>query len=259
MNVDVKIGNRLAGKFGKEYYEAEWIPRKDRSILFLIMNDETAKHEVPFYQQCHHAHIVQTFGLVRNNPRLTTLVQERALHGNLQTLLQNNQFQPSSSVLVKIFLQIIDAMTYLVDQMIIHGDLRCENVLVFQMHSSKPKKNLVKLTNFNLARRNDPSFVDTRRIEIPVQYCAPELLQNTDQLHYSELSDVYSMGTLMWEAYSKRSIPYRSSMNDGERLLQPTGCDDQIWNIIQDCWHNEPQLRFNFREMHTLLSNISIM
>jgi serine/threonine protein kinase len=205
--------------------------------------------------------------LVKNDFRATVLVQERAPYGNLQILLQNNQFKPSGSVLIKIFLQIIDALIYMIDQMIIYGDLRCENVLVFQMNPLQPEENLIKLTNFNLVHHNNSSSKDNRQIMIPIRYCAPEILRSKDRSNYSELSDVYSMGILMWEAYSKGNLPYGSNMNDndvrqcilnGEKLSKPKECIDQIWNIIQDCWYKEPEVRYNFKEIQSLLSNICI-
>jgi serine/threonine protein kinase len=268
MNVDIQIGNQLYGKFGKKFHEAKWISKENSSIILLLMDEQIARKEVPFYLKFNsHSHIVRTFGLVKNNFQTTVLVQERALHGNLQLLLQNNQLQPSGSVLIKIFLQIIDAMIYMIDKMVIYGDLRCENVLVFQMNPLKPEENLVKLTNFNLARHIDPSLLDKRQTMIPIRYCAPEILQNIDQSNYSELSDVYSMGVLMWEACSKGEIPYGSDRSDddvrqcrlnNERLSKPDECDNQIWAVIQYCLYTQPELRYKFREMQQLLSNICI-
>ena len=58
------------------------------------------------------------------------------------------------TVLWKIFEQICDAMICLADNGIVHGDLACRNVLVFQSDSTEPKKNLVKLTDFGLTRES---------------------------------------------------------------------------------------------------------
>jgi serine/threonine protein kinase len=56
------------------------------------------------------------------------------------------------------FLQIADAMTYVASKGIVHGDLGCRNVLVFQLDPSESRNNLVKLTDFGLARWiNQPS------------------------------------------------------------------------------------------------------
>ncbi|CAF1624885.1 unnamed protein product, partial [Didymodactylos carnosus] len=59
---------------------------------------------------------------------------------------------------------------------------------------------------------------------------APEVLANEQ---YSEKSDVYSMGVLMWEAYSKGNIPWSQGISDdevkrqvtkGEKLQKPKNC-----------------------------------
>ncbi|CAF4127347.1 unnamed protein product [Rotaria sp. Silwood2] len=269
MNVNVKMGNQLYDKFGKKFYEGEFIPNNDKSIILVVMNEETARQEVPFYLQLNsHSHIVHTFGLVKYDPRSTTLVQERTHYGNLQAVLCSHQFRPSENVLIKIFLQIIDAMIYIVNQNIIHGDLCCSNILVFQMNSFKPEENLVKLTNFNLTRMNDPSFIGKKQTIFPIRYCAPEILRNENQSNYSELSDVYSMGVLMWEAYSKGSIPFQSYINDddirqcrlnNEKLSKPNECSQKVWNIIHDCWYLEPELRYNFTDMQYRISNAQII
>lgn len=260
------MGQQLYGKFGKKFYQAEWLPKKDPSIILLTFDESRARNEVPFYFQLNSCvHIVHTFGLVKNTLGTTMLVQERASHGNLKSLLRDNRFQPSGNVLVKIFLQIIDAMIYMVDQKVIHGDLCCENVLVFRMDSATVEENLVKLTNFNLACHDNSVLSDKQQMVIPVRYCAPEVLQNTDRSNDSELADVYSMGVLMWEACSKGDVPYGSDTSDDdvrqrrlndERLTKPNKCDQQIWSVIEYCWCLEPQLRFHFRQLRIILSSV---
>lgn len=128
------------------------------------------------------------------------LIQERTQFGDLRTLLQTKQFVPSLKILFKIFLQIIDAMIYIVSKDLVHGDLRCANVLMFEMSSSDPQRNLSKLTNFAFTCTNDKSFNNTRQTPIPMRYCAIEILQQPDKSMYSESADTYSMATFMWQA-----------------------------------------------------------
>ncbi|CAF4581426.1 unnamed protein product [Rotaria sp. Silwood1] len=244
LDVDVKINNQLHDDHGQIFYNAEWVKKNKPLIILIVINTETAEREASFYiELSSHEHIFQTFGLVKNDPRSTMLIQERAPHGNLLKLLQSQQFKLSVTILVTIFSQIVDAMIYIIEQDIIHGDLLCSNVLVFQMNPFEVKGNLVKLTNFSLSRINDPS---------------------NGQTNYSELSDVYSMGILMWEACSQGEVPYGTDTSDndirqrklkGEQLSMPNKCDRQIWNIIINCWYNEPQLRYNFTDMKKRLSN----
>ena len=268
MNVNIKTDDHIYGEFKKKFYQTEWIPKTKSSIILLIMDEETARTEVPFYLRLSsHPNVVRTFGLVKHDSRSTALVQECAPYGNLQTLLHSSRFQPSESILIRIFIQIIDAMIYIVSQNIIHGDLRCSNVLIFQMNSIEPKENLVKLTNFNSACSNDPSFIIEKQRAIPVRYCVPEILQSKDQSNYSELSDIYSMGVLMWEAYSKGNIPFQSYTNDNdvrhcrlnnEKLLAPNQCSNALWNAIHSCWLQEPEIRYNFKELRELISNVPV-
>ena len=80
-----------------------------------------------------HPHIVHTYGMVEHDFNSLMLVQEYATEGDLAELLKDNEFRPSQSVLLEIFLQIIGAMMYLADYDIVHGDLACRNVLGFSI------------------------------------------------------------------------------------------------------------------------------
>ncbi|CAF4732656.1 unnamed protein product [Rotaria sp. Silwood2] len=98
------------------------------------------------------------------------------------------------------------------------------------MNLIKPSKNLVKLTNFSMTCKKNPSYVDNKQTAISVRYCAPEILKSTDLSNYSEASDVYSFGVLMWEACSQGKVPYGPDTSDDdirqrrlndEQLLRP--------------------------------------
>ena len=265
LDVDVEVDDSRDGRFGR-VYQAQWISRRERNIVLIQMEEEPSEYEALVYTQFKpHDNIVFTFGFVGNDDGLILLLQERAQFGNLQALLENGRFQPSAMVLVTIFLQIVEAMIYVVSQGLVHGNLCCANVLVFQMDSAKPRENSVKLTNFSHTHRNDPSVVDNRRLNTPIRYCALEILRSAGRSNYSELSDVYSMGVLMWEACSGGKVPYKSSVTSseirqrklsGERLPKPPLCNEQIWAIMFDCWYNEPELRYEFKDMKVRLSSV---
>jgi serine/threonine protein kinase len=266
LDIDVRIVSLLSDG-DPSIYEAQWIKREDEGPIILIeKKEEPSEYEKLIYSTFKkHPHIVRTYGFVGNDRRSVMILQEQAPHGNLQYLLESGQFQPSARVLVEIFSQIINAMINIVKNGLVHGDLRCENILVFQMHPTDPKRNLVKLANFALAHPNDRSYVDDRRLNIPVRYCALEILRSAGRSNYSELSDVYSMGVLMWQAYSKGKRPYDSSGTNGEvrqrklkgeKLPRPLLCHKLVWEIIEGCWYNEPVLRFIFGDMKIRFNNI---
>jgi serine/threonine protein kinase len=257
--------------FGKSIYEVEWINRDGPPIILLKIDGAKAKREASFYVQLScHPHIVRTFGLVQSNPDSVMLLQESAPHGDLSEMLRENGFKPNEAVLWEIFKQICDAMICLADNGIVHGDLACRNVLVFQSNFMEPKANLVKLTDFGLTRASTVySMVDspvlTTMTIIPVRYVAPEILRNPNKLSYTEKSDVYSMGVLMWEACSYGQLPYstletdeairKRKLND-EKLPQPPLCSHQLWQIMNECWHQNPLNRPTFKMLRESLPTV---
>ncbi|CAF1009752.1 unnamed protein product [Didymodactylos carnosus] len=256
VDVDVrKKGNRPLFKVtGKCIWRAEWLnnTKNGPSIVLLRISGVRAQKEASFYVELsNHPHVVHTYGLVddlytQTLPDSVTLLQEYAPEGNLCELLQEQTEVPSDTVLFEIFIQISDAMIFLTNKCIIHGDLACRNVLVFRFDANEAQNNLVKLTDFGLSQAStlytyiDNSAKSPRDI-IPVRYAAPEILIDNSPESYSERSDVYSMGVLMWESFSKGEMPWSLIINDdavcqrviiGERLSKPAVCNDENWLLI---------------------------
>ena len=81
---------------------------------------------------------------------------------------------------------------------------------------------------------------------------------------YTEQSDVYSMGVLMWEAYSRGAIPWTSIENDdevvrrvrnGDMLSKPVNCGPNYWNIITKTWNGSSKQRPTFVQLKELLKD----
>ncbi|CAF4157449.1 unnamed protein product [Rotaria sp. Silwood2] len=267
LNVDVRRTETRPWfqTFTKAIYKAEWVGRQGPPIVLIKIDGAKANREAFFYVQLScHPHIVRTFGLVENDINYVMLVQECAEKGNLAELLRENNFKPTRNVLVEIFAQIIDAMICLADNKIVHGDLTCQNVLVFRYNPIIPEDNLVKLTGFGLTKGSDifsvaDSSSQTAMTTIPVRFAAPEILRTSnDRMLYSEKSDVYSMAVLMWEACSYGTLPFASLADDrdvrrcklrGEKLPRPAICDEDLWSAIVNCWRIESSERPTFKEL----------
>ncbi|CAF0880611.1 unnamed protein product [Adineta ricciae] len=268
LDVNCTKHDRIHGKYGRTFYNVTAKGYDKSSIVLVELDSDTSEREASFYMELSSfPNIVPTFGLVKNNLGINMLIQERTQYGDIRTLLQTKQFVPSLRILLKIFLQIIDAMIYIVSKDLVHGDLRCANVLMFEMNSSDPQKNVSKLTNFALTCTNDKSFNNTRQTPIPVRYCATEILQKHDTSMYSESADVYSMATLMWQASSQGEIPYgfdtddaivRQRRLDGEKLPKIAGCHEGLWKIMEECWSETPEARHSFTVLKQLLQKVEI-
>lgn len=267
LNIDVRKSETRPWfiQYSKAIYKAEWITKQGPPIVLIQIDGAQANREAQFYVQLScHPHIVRTFGLVESDPNSVLLVQECAEIGDLTTMLREKDFKPTRNVLIEIFNQIVDAMICLADNGIVHGDLSCRNVLVFRCSSNVPEETLVKLTDFGLTKGSDlfsvsASSSQTTMSVIPTRYAAPEILQAAgDGIFYSEKSDIYSMGVLMWEACSYGTIPFASLADDsdvcryklgGAHLPRPAVCDEELWSTIIHCWKLQPNERPTFKEL----------
>lgn len=275
LNVDVKkqSGRPLFQAFGKSIYHAQWLPGSDNrpDVVLLKIDGARAKREASFYVDLsRHPHIVRTYGIVDERNEDSTaimLLQEYASLGSLYDLLQDLDKLPDEEILIEMFSQITDAMSFLACNHVVHGDLACRNVLVFRFDEAKPDSIVVKVTDFGLSRHSKlyslaPGAARTTLNIVPVRYVAPEiLLTNATQEEYTEKSDVYSMGVLMWEAYSRGTLPWSDCEDkeiihqvcSGARLQKPAKCNDIYWAVICKTWSQSPSDRPTFAELKHLL------
>ncbi|CAF1044488.1 unnamed protein product [Didymodactylos carnosus] len=281
LNVDIKKkSNRpLFQTFGKSIYEAEWLPSNINhpKVILLKINSTRASKEASFYVDLsRHPHIVRTYGLVQDGQQESQqnssvmLLQEYAQEDSLFDFLQDQSQTPPEYCLIEIFLQIIDAMIFLAHNNVVHGDLACRNVLVFRYDEQQSKKIVVKLTDFGLSRQSQlfsvvegANAAATTLNIVPTRYAAPELLgDNVTSEAYGEKSDMYSMGVLMWEAYSKGEPPWMKIVNDddvrrcvmsGEQLKKPQNCSQRYWEIISNTMVKQQNERPTFIELQDQL------
>jgi len=261
---------------GKCLFDAQWTGNPNGPpIVLLKLYGARAEKEASFYEHLtRHPHIVYTYGLVEHPHQQSSfvmLLQEKAPIGSLFNFLEHRlekqPNKPLSDILLNhMFVQITNAMIFLSDKGIIHGDLACRNVLVFRIDEEQPNRTLVKLTDFGISRGNTIyskiEAVTTAIDTVPIRSAAPEILQ-IDAI-YSEKSDMYGMGVLMWEAYSNGKLPWeeivkesliREKVINGEYLSRPNNCkSDRQWELILKCMSLKPDDRPTFRELEVKLT-----
>ena len=265
---DVRRFNQLYGMSGKIIYRGEWISRRKDPIIIVEMNESIAEREARFYLEVNeHQNIIRTLGYVENTSNLTIFIQEFAQLNDLASVLMDNQLKINLTMFMEMFLQMSDAMSYVASKRIVHEDLGCRNVLVFNVDQAEPTNILVKLTDFGLARWIDSPPSREDKSVIPIRYCAPEILRDNRHSTYSEKSDVYSMGVLFWEALSNSEIPYSSIADDNmvkqakldnQKLEKPHECDRRLWKLMKDCWHDDPRQRPNFEQIKERLMQTEV-
>lgn len=189
--------------------------------------------------------------LMEGGDLLTYLRKARmnTFHGPLLTLLD----------LVDLCVDISKGCVYLGQLHFIHRDLAARNCLVSVKDYSSPSR-IVKIGDFGLARDIYKNDYYRKRGEglLPVRWMAPESL--VDGI-FTTQSDVWSFGILIWEILTLGHQPYPAHSNldvlnyvqTGGRLEPPRNCPDALWNLMTQCWAQEPDQRPTFHKIQDQL------
>ena len=179
------------------------------------------------------------------------LIMECMDHGSLYDLLHNETMVIEGEMILPILRDIAQGVRFLhaADPLIVHGDLKAQNVLV-------DSKFRAKVADFGLSQKKQLGACGT-----PL-WMAPELLNggtNTPQ------TDVYAFGIVLAEVYSRRD-PYegedtRTVLEEVADLKRPVdkrpaippACPSDVVSIMKDCWHKNPVFRPPFEEVERRL------
>lgn len=142
-------------------------------------------------------------------------------------------------------------MSYLHGKNIIHRDLAARNLLVTFTDNTFT----VKVSDFGMSKHMESeSYYTSEAKMIPVKWCSLEVVQYGK---FSFKGDIWSFGVVMWEIFSYGQIPYATKNNTevlemllkGERMAQPQGCPDKLYDLMKRCWLVEPKERPDFDEI----------
>ncbi|KAH8374479.1 hypothetical protein KR200_003893, partial [Drosophila serrata] len=146
--------------------------------------------------------------------------------------------------------QVARGMDYLSSKKVLHGDLAARNILLCE-------DNVVKICDFGLARsmyRGD-NYKKSESGKLPIKWLALESL--SDHV-FSTYSDVWSFGIVLWEMFSLAKVPYPgidpnqelfNKLNDGYRMEKPPYANQELYDIMLECWRKNPESRPLFNEL----------
>ncbi|XP_073254686.1 tyrosine-protein kinase receptor Tie-1-like [Porites lutea] len=151
----------------------------------------------------------------------------------------------STKQLFSLTWQIAKGMNHLAENNLVHRDLAARNILVGH-------DNQIKVSDFGLMRQ---IYEDVRSSakskKLPVKWMAPESLY---QGVYTTKSDVWSFGVVLWEMATLGGVPYPTLTNSelyrllgtGYRMERPDMCSDDVYELITECWNEDPYIRPSF-------------
>ncbi|XP_041790691.1 tyrosine-protein kinase receptor Tie-1 isoform X2 [Chelmon rostratus] len=214
-----------------------------------------------------HPNIINLIGACENRGYLYIAI-EYAPYGNLLDFLRKSRVLETdpafakehgtastltSQQLLQFAVDVATGMHYLSDKQFIHRDLAARNVLVGD--------NLVaKIADFGLSR-GEEVYVKKTMGRLPVRWMAIESLNYSV---YTTKSDVWSFGVLLWEIVSLGGTPYcgmtcaelYEKLPQGYRMEKPKNCDDEVYELMKQCWRDRPYERPPFSQISVQLNRM---
>lgn len=210
----------------------------------MLVKDEMMR-EAEIMHQLSNPYIVRMLGLCQAESLM--LVMEMAGAGPLNKFLSSQRDSVTVGNIVNLMHQVSMGMKYLEEKNFVHRDLAARNVLLVN-----PK--YAKISDFGLSKAlgADNNYYKARTAgKWPLKWYAPECMN----FHkFSSKSDVWSFGVTMWEAFSFGGKPYKKMKGpeviafiaNGNRMECPSGCPEQMYDLMKDCWTYEQEDRPGF-------------
>ncbi|XP_048732649.1 tyrosine-protein kinase CSK-like isoform X1 [Ostrea edulis] len=238
-----EFGDVYKGLYRNEFVAVKQLKDQDRAAQAFLK-------EASVMTSLRHPNLVQLIGVVLGDT--IRLVTEFMGKGNLVEYLRSR----GRSVIQKkdqidFATDTCAAMEYLESKKLVHRDLAARNILINE-------SNTAKVSDFGLAKYGDYS---TEGGKFPIKWTAPEALKNNN---FSNKSDMWSYGILLWELYSFGRVPYpRIPLADvvmhvekGYRMEAPEGCPKQVYNLMLKAWNLNPSERPTFKDALQELQNL---
>uniref|UniRef100_A0A914I6X7 Protein kinase domain-containing protein n=1 Tax=Globodera rostochiensis TaxID=31243 RepID=A0A914I6X7_GLORO len=256
--------------FGRyRFAEAEFrrvvvkVPSKDAFRVQSIVG------ETRINAQLRHPRVVEYVGFYRDAFGDVRIVSEFMAGGDLHSFLVDKQNIITVGHLFNFLRQICEGMEYLISKHIVHRDLASRNCML------NGEGTEIKICDFGLSRHfgTDTTYSCTSPVLLPLRWVAIECFDEDGEIFrnckFSEKTDVWAFGVLIWECFSRGAQPYgemdfrevlpllKGHKEKRWRLPRPCACPVQIYdNLMQKCWDGRPDGRPSFADVRELLEGI---
>ncbi|RGB42698.1 kinase-like domain-containing protein [Rhizophagus diaphanus] len=188
--------------------------------------------------------------------RMIVVLKELNNSNNIDSKeLNENFFNISWKIKLKKLLDMIGGLKDLHNSNIIHQDYHSGNI--FRKETKGKYKTSAITGDFGISKSAIGSSDDDNEVYGIIPYVAPEIFQGQK---YIKASDIYSYGMIIWELmtalYGRRlfwdkchDINLNIEICDGLRPPIVTNAPEGYIELMQECWHSDPNKRPNVREI----------
>ncbi|TKR95148.1 hypothetical protein L596_009353 [Steinernema carpocapsae] len=208
--------------------------------------------EAKLMSRYRHEHVIEFYGVACDHPPVM-IVMEFCPGGSLENHLRKQGTAIEVSERILYCFEAARGMRYLHAQQCIHRDLAVRNCLI-SAHGS------VKIADFGLSKIMDDMQGETAIKNIPLRWMAPETLSKTPE--YSDKSDVWSFGVLMYEIFNLGEKPWpeendfkviAKNIKKGRMIELPAITPEPVKVLIKKLWTHEAKGRPPFKEIVSFL------
>ena len=243
LEIKDELGKGYFGKVSKALYDAHnGLPAALVAVKSLQEVQESASkqlmlREASLMAGLEHPNLVELIGIVSIGEPVY-VVLELCEHGALSEYLKSHQLSEPDRV--QIIDDVANGLGFLAALGIVHRDVAARNVLLAAGMRAK-------VSDYGMSRiLGSKGYYRSRGALMSVRWTAPESLEREV---FSEQSDVWSFGVLMYEIWSNGAVPYEDlteklvwiSVTGGLRLPKPKDCPDSVYKIMQSCWAEADQ------------------
>uniref|UniRef100_A0A914DRT9 Protein kinase domain-containing protein n=1 Tax=Acrobeloides nanus TaxID=290746 RepID=A0A914DRT9_9BILA len=193
--------------------------------------------------------------MINNKPAIVfELAQEDLLRYVKMQKLTDRKEIPFKTI-ISILWQIAKGMEFIASKNIVHRDLAARNVLLTNDFQAK-------ISDFGLAVINNTDLKGTTLVKkFPVRWLSIEAIVKK---LFSEKSDVWAFGVLMFEVFSLGQDPYVGIetrqilrfLQSGERLSRPELATNGMYEMMCSCWEENLEIRPKFEELVAKLHDV---
>ncbi|OAF68409.1 hypothetical protein A3Q56_03867 [Intoshia linei] len=249
---DVEIGAVLGKGEYSEVFKGKFNQLEVAIKIFkdnLVPMTQKLKSEAYVMMNLKHINLIKLIGVV-TSPKNIIIIEYMPNGSILDFLRSRGRYSINKDSLFHYSVDTCSGLEYIESKSLVHRDIAARNILL-------SKEFIAKISDFGLAISETNSIISEK---LPVKWTAPEALRLNK---FSNKSDVWSFGVLLWEFYSYGKVPYRKipvngvikALENGFRMDMPVECPQDIYKIMQSCWEIDPDTRPTFKNLlHQLKS-----